>query len=73
MSDTKWKIQTASGNGWADVNVSIDDGPYEDCHYDTLEEALAQMAEYIDGLDSDGTDIRVVKTSVPQDDYIYCA
>lgn len=71
MSATKWKIQTASVNGWADVKVSVDDGPYEDEHFNTIEEALAEMADYITCLCSDGTDYRVVKVSVRQDEDIY--
>jgi hypothetical protein len=71
VSAIKWKIQTASVNGWADVKVSVDDGPYEDDHFNTIEEALAQMADYITCGSSDGTDYRVVQASVRQDDDLY--
>lgn len=73
MSATKWKIQSASVNGWADLKASIDSGPYVDDHYDTLGDALIELQEMILFSDSnDGTEFRVVKTSVPQDDDIYC-
>lgn len=73
MSATKWKIQSASANGWADLKASIDDGPYVDDHYDSIDDALAELREMILFSDSnDGTEFRVVKASVPQDDDIYC-
>jgi len=64
--DTKWKIQTASANGWADLKVSVDGGPYEDNHYDTLEEAIAELNNLITFFESDGTDFRVVKANIQE-------
>jgi hypothetical protein len=70
MNSTKWKIQTALYCGWADIKTSFDGGPYVDDHYDTREEALSQMADFIHG-EEDGTGYRVVEASVPQDDDLY--
>lgn len=73
MSAAKWKIQSASVNGWADIKASTNGGPYVDDHYDTIGDALIELQEMILFSDSnDGTEFRVVKTSVPQDDDIYC-
>lgn len=72
MSAAKWKIQSASVNGWADLKASIDSGPYVDDHYDNIDDALVELREMILFSDSnDGTEFRVVKTSVPQEDDIY--
>lgn len=72
MSAAKWKIQSHSVDGWADLKVSIDGGPYVDDHYDNIDDALAELREMVLFSDSnDGTEFRVVKTSVPQEDDIY--
>ena len=71
MSATKWKIQTSIYRGWGDMKTCFDGDNYVDDHYEKIEEAASQMAEFIKCGDSDGTDYRVVKVSVPQDEEIY--
>lgn len=59
----KWKIQTASANGWADIKVSADGENYHDLHFDTKYEAEQEMK----GM----SDCRAVPASTPQNDDIY--
>jgi hypothetical protein len=66
VSATKWKIQAALYHGWVDVKTSFDGGPYVDDHYDTIEEAQTQMADFIHS-EEDGSGYRVVEAYVTHD------
>lgn len=65
----KYKIQTRSVNGWADLKQTLDDGQtYIDEHFDTIHEALDGAAA---SREFTKASYRVVPASTPQDDDLY--
>jgi hypothetical protein len=65
FKESKWKIQTRSANGWADLKASVDGGPYE-VDLMSCGEAHAEVRE-----DYDYEDYRVVPENTGSDDDIY--
>jgi len=64
----KWKIQTRSVNGWADLKSSEGDQPYSVDLYDSVSLAM----EELDDLETlSPGEYRVVLESMPSDDELY--
>lgn len=65
----KYKIQTRSVNGWADLKVGDDQGNYTLELYNTISEALAELNDLstLHGKDH----YRVVAETMPSDDDLY--
>ena len=69
----KWKIQTASANGWADLKASIDGGPYVPDLYDSKAEAQREMDDIVEstGSGDEYGSYRVVPASTRANDDLY--
>lgn len=67
----KYKIQTASVNGWADIKISDGTGYVADL-YATPEEATEEMQEMVNDRFNEASDFRVVTEDTEQDDDLYC-
>lgn len=65
----KWKIQTRSVNGWADLKSSEDGGPYVVDLYDSTSIAMEELDD-LEKLNPDDF-YRVVLESMPSDDDLY--
>jgi hypothetical protein len=65
FKESKWKIQTRSVNGWADLKVSVDGGPYE-VELMSCGEAHAEVRE-----EFNYSEYRVVPENTGSDDDIY--
>jgi hypothetical protein len=65
FKESKWKIQTCSANGWADLKVSADGGPYE-VELMSCGEAHAKLRE-----EFNYSDYRVTQENTGSDDDIY--
>jgi len=65
FKESKWKIQTRSVNGWADLKVSVDGGPYE-VDLMSCGEAHAKLRE-----DYNYEDYRIVPENTGAEDDIY--
>jgi len=63
----RWKIQTRSVNGWADLKTSDDGGPYYLETYASLDEARAEIAT----MEQFGKGCRAVPEDTPADDELY--
>ena len=65
----KYKIQTRSVNGWADLKVSDNDRDYAVELFDSVSEALHELNDLatLHGLDH----YRVVAQTMPSDDDLY--
>jgi len=68
---SKFKIQTAVREGWADMKVSDDGLHYVDDHYDDKAEAESEMASIVKATEAVGGEYRVVPVDTPQDMDIY--
>jgi hypothetical protein len=64
-----WKVQTSSGEGWADVKSS-DGGAYKTEYYDTKSEAKSELSE-IAKIHGDYDSFRVVPADTEADTNIY--
>lgn len=65
----KYKIQTRSVNGWADLKSSEDGGPYVVDLYDSTSIAMEELDD-LEKLNPDDF-YRVVLESMPSDDDLY--
>ena len=65
----KYKIQTRSVNGWADLKIGDDNGNYAVELFNTISDALAELYDLstLHGLDH----YRVVAETMPSDDDLY--
>jgi hypothetical protein len=64
----KWKIQTRSVNGWADLKSSEDNRPYSVDLYDSVSLALVELHDLGE---FDSGEYRVVAETMPSDDDLY--
>jgi hypothetical protein len=70
--DIKFKIQTLTLHGWADLKVSSDDGKtYEDDWYETRFEAQAEIDEIVKHTDAWQSEYQVVEADTPEEFNIY--
>ncbi len=68
----KWKIQTRSVNGWADLKISEDDGQHFWPElFDSVSLALEELDEVARLTLDDKDNYRVVMESTPSDDNLY--
>jgi hypothetical protein len=65
----KWKIQTRSVNGWADLKSSEDGQPYALDLYDSVSLAMEELDD-LETLNPDDF-YRVVAETMPSDDDLY--
>jgi hypothetical protein len=71
-NNMKFKIQIASVGGWADLKESDGQGSYEDCLFNTQDEAQAEIDSFPKDTEGDSKDDwRIVPSTTEADDDLY--
>lgn len=70
----KYKIQTASVNGWADLKFTVRDHPhptYAIEEFASKKEATQEITDIVIATDGNFSEYRAVPIDTPQDDELY--